>query len=91
MLGRQELEARLETRVIAFAYPVGGKSAINEAAVAAARRAGYEFACTYQDGLNSLGQLDCFALRRISVGAGATFGQFYAKMALPGLFRRGNV
>jgi peptidoglycan/xylan/chitin deacetylase (PgdA/CDA1 family) len=89
--GRRELEGRLGTPVIAFAYPVGGKSAISEAAVAAARRAGYHFACTYQDGVNSLGQLDCFALRRISVGAGATFGQFCTKMALPGLFRRGNV
>jgi peptidoglycan/xylan/chitin deacetylase (PgdA/CDA1 family) len=87
---RRELEDRLRTRVIAFAYPVGGKSAVSEAAIAAARRAGYEFACTYQDGLNSLGRLDGFALRRISVGAGATFGQFCAKMALPGLFRRGN-
>jgi peptidoglycan/xylan/chitin deacetylase (PgdA/CDA1 family) len=85
---RADLERRLETRVLTLAYPVGGRSAVDQRVVDAARRAGFEFACTYQEGLNSLRRLDCLAMRRISVGAGASYAHFYVKMAFPWLFRR---
>lgn len=86
--GRDELEARLDVPVIALAYPVGGSAAVSDAVVAHARRAGFAFACTMQDGQNHLRQLDALALRRIAVGADADFAHFTTKMAFPWLFRR---
>jgi peptidoglycan/xylan/chitin deacetylase (PgdA/CDA1 family) len=85
---RRELQERLEKAVITLAYPVGSAAAVNPAVVEAARRAGFAFACTFIDGVNQLGRLDEFYLRRIAVGAAADYGSFYAKMAFPWLFRR---
>ncbi len=87
---RARLQAELGQPVIALAYPVGGPSAVDGRVVEAARRAGFAFACTYQDGVNHLRRLDCFLLRRIAVGSGATLSDFHAKLAFPWLFRRGN-
>jgi len=72
--------------VVALAYPVGGRDAANDAVLAATARAGYQFAFTYQPGVNRIGSSDRFRLKRLAVERYTTRGMFSAALELPEIF-----
>jgi peptidoglycan/xylan/chitin deacetylase (PgdA/CDA1 family) len=92
---RMELEdskAKIEQEtgqpVVAVAYPVGGRSALNADVLAATQQAGYQIAFTYQPGSNWLSRAERYLLKRIHVERYTTRHMFVAALELPELFGR---
>lgn len=82
------LERETGRPVIAFAYPVGGRGAVNARVLAAVAQSGYEFAFTYEPGVNKPSSGDRFLLKRIPVERYITRGLFAASLELPEIFVR---
>lgn len=80
---RTYLEALLGRRVRTLAYPFGTPDTYDERVMAAASGCGYELAVTYRQGVNWLGSLAPFELRRIGISPGVTPNHFRAMLALP--------
>jgi len=81
---RLEIERRLQSQVVSLAYPVGRTYAYSTAVMAAAGKAGYRVACSYNPGCNWMGALDPFELRRQGVEHWTTRQRFRATLELPG-------
>ncbi len=87
-----ESKARIEHEtgvpIIALAYPVGGRHAVNDAVIAATKAAGYQFAFTYLPGVNKLSTSHRFMLNRIQVERYTSRAMFSAALELPEVFVR---
>lgn len=80
------IERELGRPVVALAYPVGGRDAINGDVLAATEKAGYRVAFTYQPGTEIPRQASRFSLPRIHVERYTTRARFKASLVLPELF-----
>lgn len=92
---RQELEgskAAIERETgrssIALAYPVGGRNAFDGRVVDAVARAGYQFAFTYEHGVNGLAAGERFELKRLHVERYTSRHLFAATLEMPEVFAR---
>ena len=75
-----DLLAHIPRPLPVFCYPCGKPHALNAAAVAAVRAAGFAGACTLVGGLNILGQTNPFLLYRIGMVAGESQRRFAFKL-----------
>lgn len=82
---RRTIEAQTGTACEAFAYPVGS-GAFDPRVVAATRQAGYRLGVSYASGVNEIGELDRYAIRRLHVERYTSRAYFQAVLALPGVF-----
>jgi len=78
------LEALLGRPVRTLAYPFGVPGTYDSRAIAAARACGYELAVSYRQGVNWLGALQPFDLRRIGISPEISRSQFRVMLGLPG-------
>jgi peptidoglycan/xylan/chitin deacetylase (PgdA/CDA1 family) len=79
------IEAKVERPVSVFSYPVGGQHAITPEVKQLVRRAGYTFAVTYINGVNSWeDSIDPFALQRLHVD-GLDEQSFRTRLLFPGV------
>lgn len=83
---RRRIGAELGVPARVVSYPVGGHDAFDAAVEFAARAAGYEMACSYLTGTNSLDERTLYSLRRLPVEREMDQAWFEAVMALPELF-----
>jgi peptidoglycan/xylan/chitin deacetylase (PgdA/CDA1 family) len=84
---RHTLEHELGKPVSVLAYPVGGAQEFNDKVVEVAQATGYRLGVSYMQGVNRLGGLDPFRLRRQHVERYTTAPYFSAQLSLPELFR----
>lgn len=85
---RRRIEQETGEAPIALAYPFGAR---DEACAEAARRAGYRFACTAEEGVDGIAAADPFALRRVAVrGYRWHHGWLFARAAARGFRRAGR-
>ncbi len=85
---KEILENKLNKRVVAFSYPVGGSTAFNENIKENVKKAGYDFAVTYMHGVNYLdNRIDKYALKRLDLDQ-QNLARFKAKLAYPEIFKR---
>jgi peptidoglycan/xylan/chitin deacetylase (PgdA/CDA1 family) len=87
---RCEIQRQTSRQVVSIAYPVGGKSAVDERVIVAVERAGYKIAFTYQTGLNRIGSWDRFQLKRLRVERYMRRDMFRAMVEAPELFAVGG-
>lgn len=86
---RDTVERRTGQRVVALAYPVGGRAAIDGRVVRAVERAGYKMALTYEPGVNRVANWDRFRLKRLPVERYVDRDMFRALVEAPEVFARG--
>lgn len=85
---KEILESKINKRVIAFSYPVGGSAALNENIKENVKKAGYDFAVTYMHGVNYLdNRIDKYALKRMDLDQ-QSLARFKVKLAYPEIFKR---
>jgi peptidoglycan/xylan/chitin deacetylase (PgdA/CDA1 family) len=82
---RRVIGDRLGSPVDIIAYPVGKAGAYDERVIAASRRCGYRLGISYETGINRVGQLQPFALRRLAVERYTRLPFFKGMLAFPGL------
>jgi peptidoglycan/xylan/chitin deacetylase (PgdA/CDA1 family) len=80
---KSALETLLHAPVRCLAYPFGVPGTYDARAMRIARECGYELALSYRQGVNWLGALQPYELRRIGIGPGISPAQFRAMIALP--------
>jgi peptidoglycan/xylan/chitin deacetylase (PgdA/CDA1 family) len=79
---KRRIEEELGKEVLAFAYPVGGKS-FNRRSQEVVSRCGYRFAVSYLDGLARRAVGTRYALPRIHVETGQSIDLFRASLTFP--------
>jgi peptidoglycan/xylan/chitin deacetylase (PgdA/CDA1 family) len=84
---KRTIEARIGKEVLAFAYPVGGRSFVRRTQEAVSR-CGYRFAVSYLCGIARQMIGDRFALPRIHVEAKQSLNLFKANLMFPSLMNR---
>ncbi|HWU76443.1 MAG TPA: polysaccharide deacetylase family protein [Rhodanobacter sp.] len=77
------LERELGAPASLIAYPVGGYTAFDDRVIDATISAGYQAACSYVSGTNSLTGLRQYDLRRLAVERDMRLGWFDAMLTLP--------
>lgn len=81
---RKELESRIGTEVCAFSYPAGGKiEYVGEKVKLAVKEAGYSFGISYFNGLEKIGSLDPYCLKRLRISRYVDMPLFKAGLAIP--------
>ncbi len=80
------IEREIGRPVLALAYPVGGRDAVNPQVLAATRQAGYRLAFTYQKGINRAATWEPWKLKRVPVERYTTRPMFAAALELPEFF-----
>ena len=86
MDSRQRLEQELGKPAPVLAYPVGGPEEFNDKVVQAAASTGYRLGVSYMPGVNRLGGMDRFRLRRQHVERYVSNAYFSGLMSLPEIF-----
>jgi peptidoglycan/xylan/chitin deacetylase (PgdA/CDA1 family) len=86
---KKTIEQQLGRDCIVLAYPVGGRGKFDESVKEAARRAGYRYGLSYDEGVAVLRASDRYALPRIHVESDQTLNLFRAGLMFPGLMFRG--
>ncbi len=86
MESRQRLEQELGKPAPVLAYPVGGPEEFNEKVVQAAAAAGYRLGVSYMPGVNRIGDMDRFRLRRQHVERYISNAYFAGLLSLPEIF-----
>lgn len=84
LISKQILEKELRTSIYSLGYPVGGYEHFNRETMTIAQDLGYEMAFSYLTGVNHVGSLEPFDIRRIS--AAQTQPELLASIALPRIF-----
>lgn len=84
---RQRLERELGKPAPVLAYPVGGPEEFNDKVVRLAGVAGYRLGVSYMPGVNRLGDMDRFRLRRQHVERYVSNAWFSGLLSLPEIFR----
>ncbi len=82
---RRAIEEQTGAECTVFAYPVGS-GAFDPRVIAATRRAGYKLGVSYASGVNAIGDLDRFAVRRLHVERYTSRAYFQSVLALPEIF-----
>lgn len=83
---RRHLERELGKPAPVLAYPVGGPEEFNEKVTQAAIAAGYRLGVSYMPGVNRLGHMDRFRLRRQHVERYISNAYFAGLLSLPEIF-----
>jgi len=83
-ISKEILEARLNTKVIAVAYPVGGRSAFTDVGCEEAQRAGYSLGFTFCPGVAALPLRDKFRVPRFGVDDDPTPGKLKYDVSMLG-------
>lgn len=83
---RLHLERELGKPAPVLAYPVGGPEEFNEKVTQAATAAGYRLGVSYMPGVNRLGNMDRFRLRRQHVERYISNAYFAGLLSLPEIF-----
>jgi peptidoglycan/xylan/chitin deacetylase (PgdA/CDA1 family) len=83
---RATIQAETGQRAEVIAYPVGREYAFDQRVAPLARDCGYRLGFSYVAGVNLLGAMDPFAIKRIEVERYIPFHFFVARLAMPGLF-----
>lgn len=84
---RRRLEQELGRPAPVLAYPVGGPEEFNDKVVRAAENAGYRLGLSYMPGVNRLGAMERFRLRRQHVERYVSKAWFSGLLSLPEVFR----
>lgn len=84
---RQELEGRLGQPVEILSYPVGGRDAVDDRVICAARDCGYRLGLSYLPGVNRWPLADRYRLHRLAVERYTTRARFEAMLAFPTVFQ----
>lgn len=85
-VSREHLEQELGMPAPVLAYPVGGPEEFNDKVVRAAGAAGYRLGVSYMPGVNRLGDMDRFRLRRQHVERYVSNAWFSGLLSLPEIF-----
>lgn len=83
---RRRLEQELGKTAPVLAYPVGGPEEFNDKVVRGAVSAGYRLGVSYMPGMNRLGSMDRFRLRRQHVERYVSNAYFSGLLSLPEIF-----
>ncbi len=84
---KEKIEKETGKNVCVFSYPVGRKESINHEVVMEVKNCGYEFAATYQHGVNDLTkETDWHYLKRFDIDH-YPLTKFKAKIAFPEIFK----
>lgn len=84
---RAEIEARLGTPVLAFAYPVGRSTSFSPDSERVVAEAGYKLAFSFNPGINQVG-CNPYALKRLDPGLTGDHRAFRGRLALAAALRR---
>jgi len=84
---KKVLEHNIDRAVLSVSYPVGGKSAVNQAVEKAAEAAGYEFGVNYIQGIN-VGIDNKLSLNRVRIETDVSYSYFTTQLSFPAFFRR---
>jgi peptidoglycan/xylan/chitin deacetylase (PgdA/CDA1 family) len=85
----EDLKAHVANALPLFCYPNGQPHAVNRDVVGAVRNAGFAGALTMVAGLNVLGDVDPFLMRRTGAAAGESLDRFRFKIGPAGrIYRR---
>lgn len=84
-VSRATIRAQTGQPVDTIAYPVGKIGAYDDRVVETAKSCGYRLGVSYETGVNSLKDLELFALRRLAVERYTSFGNFKAMLSMPGI------
>lgn len=85
---KSTIEQEIGCKICALAYPVGGNHAFDDRVIAAAKAAGYKLGISYLSGVNRLGCLERFALRRLHMERYISRACFQGMLSLPEVFGR---
>lgn len=85
---KRELEERLRRDVLAFAYPAGRGSRVDDVARQVVARCGFKFAVTSNEGVVRAGAYDRFALPRIPVEREILLPEYRANLTYPEMMLR---
>lgn len=83
---KKQLEKELGKKVQTISYPEGMEYAYNNKVIEMVTNAGYELGCSYIPGVNKLGSLDTYQLKRMHIERYVNFGLFRSMLALPEVF-----
>lgn len=83
---RHAIQSQTGQRAEVIAYPVGREYAFDRRVAPLARDCGYRLGFSYVAGVNQLGVMDPFAIKRIEVERYIPFHFFVARLAMPRLF-----
>jgi peptidoglycan/xylan/chitin deacetylase (PgdA/CDA1 family) len=81
-LSKQILERHLGREVHALAYPYGWPGTYNTATKSSAKETGYRLGFVSREGVNQLGSLDPFEIKRLGVGSSDSLSLLRARTAL---------
>jgi hypothetical protein len=87
---KRAVEERTRTSVTALAYPVGNPLAFNADTKAAAEACGYRLAFSYYGGVNRVGSIDRWNVRRMPVEAGMSVARIRFELAVQRLSHNGE-
>ena len=81
------LERELESEVLAFSYPVGGRTSFNETVKTEVKKCGFRFAVSYREGV---AKRDCdpYSLPRIHIETSHSLKLFRANLMYPKIMLR---
>ncbi|MBL4606226.1 MAG: polysaccharide deacetylase family protein [Pseudomonadales bacterium] len=79
---KELIEEKTGGKVVSLAYPVGGIETFSEAVIKEVKKAGYEFAVCYLDGVNDAVQPSMYELKRIRVEENQSLSLFRTRLAL---------
>lgn len=83
---KQAIEERIKKPVTVFSYPFGGAKAFSRRTEGRVRDAGFKFAVSYVDGVNSIAGLKRFEMKRVHVERYDSFALFKGRLSLRTIF-----
>lgn len=83
---KTQLEKQLGKQIQTISYPEGMEYAYNNKVIDMVTRAGYDLGCSYIPGVNKLGSLETFQLKRMHIERYVNFSLFRSMLALPEVF-----
>jgi peptidoglycan/xylan/chitin deacetylase (PgdA/CDA1 family) len=83
---KKQLEKQLGKKIQTISYPEGMEYAYNNKVIEMVTNSGYELGCSYIPGVNKLGSLDSFQLKRMHIERYVKFSLFRSMLALPEVF-----
>lgn len=81
------MEQELRSEVLAFSYPVGGRTSFNEVVKKEVKKCGFRYAVSYREGVAKKG-CDPFALPRIHIETSHSLNLFRANLMYPKVMLR---
>ena len=81
------MEQELGSEVLAFSYPVGGRTSFNEAVKTEVKKCGFRYAVSYREGVAKRAS-DPFALPRIHIETSHSLNLFRANLMYPKIMLR---